>query len=139
MLTYDSAGQIIEAQFTANWGFTPFIFENNPERDMTDVNRRPLAEQSNPYIAVKILYNQSSAAEIGQGAIKRTWGNLVVDFHTLQNKGAAINQANIDNLANIFEYKTISAIVFRNIDVLRPVTAEGWYITPIMLRFYFNR
>lgn len=139
MPTYDSVGQIIEAQFSANWSFTPVIFENVAERDLTDANRPFLAEGSSPYIAIKILYNQAAAAEIGANAIKRTWGNLAVDFHTKQYEGSSTNQLNIDNLTNIFEYKTISDIVFRDITILRPITAEGWYITPTLLRFYFNR
>ena len=139
MPSYDQAGQIMDAQFAASWSFTPIVYENVPAVDLTDVARAPLAEGILPFIAVKYFFNVSSAAEIGVGAIKRSWGNLAVDFHSKEDTGSSVNQANIDNLTNIFEYKTISDIVFRDITILRPVTAKGWYITPTMLRFYFNR
>lgn len=139
MLTYDQAGQIIEAQFNTSWTFTPIAYENVPPLDLTDVNRPALSEGTDPFIAIKLFFNASAAAEIGVGAIRRSWGNLAVDFFTKEDLGSSINQTNIDNLTNIFEYTTISDIVFRDITILRPVTAEGWYITPTMLRFYFNR
>ena len=139
MPTYNQVGQIIEAQFTANWSFTPVAHENLPAKNLNDVNRPVLAQGILPFISVKILHNNSAAAEIGASAIRRTWGNLAVDFHSKEDTGSSTNQTNIDNLTNIFEYKTISDIVFRDITILRPVTAEGWYITPTMLRFYFNR
>ena len=139
MLSYDQAGQIIEAQFSANWTFTPIAYENVPPLDLTEAARPPLAEGSDPFIALKIFFGMSAAAEVGINAIRRSWGNLAVDFYTKEDLGSSINQTNIDNLTNIFEYTTISDIVFRDITILRPVTAEGWYITPTMLRFYFNR
>ena len=139
MPTYSQVRQIIEDQFTANWSFTPVIFGNVPEVDMTDVNRPSLAEGVDPYIWAQIFHNTSAAAEVGQNAIKRSWGNLAVDIYSKEDTGSAGNTANIDNLTNIFEYQTIQDIVFRDITILRPITAEGWYITPTMIRFYFNR
>jgi len=139
MLSYNQGRQIIEDLFSANWTFTPIIFGNVPQVDMDDVNRPVLAEGTDPYIWAQIFYNASGAAEIGENAIRRSWGNLAVDFYSKEDTGSAVNMANIDNLTNIFEYQTIQDIVFRDITILRPTTAEGWYITPTMIRFYFNR
>lgn len=141
VLSYDMAGQIIEAQFSSSWSFTPIAYENVPPIDLTAAGRPVLSEGSDPYIAIKLFFGASAAAEVGVGedAIKRSWGNLAVDFYSKEDTGSSVNQTNIDNLTNIFEYTTISDIVFRDITILRPVTAEGWYITPTMLRFYFNR
>ena len=139
MPTYNQAGQIIEARFESLWSYTPYVFENTPAVDINDVARPKLPEGVAPYISIKIFHNASAAAEIGTGAIKRSWANLAVNFFSKEDTGSAVNQTNIDNLTNIFEYQTISGIVFRDITILRPVIAEGWYLTPTMLRFYFNR
>lgn len=139
MPTYSEVRQIVGDHFTANWSFTPIAFGNVPEVDYTDVAKPSLAVGTDPYIKVDIFHNTSAAAEIGQDAIRRSWGNLAVDFYSKEDTGSAVNSANIDNLTNIFEYQTIQDIVFRDITILRPVTAEGWYILPTMLRFYFNR
>ena len=139
MPTYNQVGQIIEARVESLWTYTPFIFDNIPAIDLNDVARPKLPEGVAPYISIKIFHNASAAAEVGENAIRRSWGNLAVDFFSKEDTGSSVNQTNIDNLTNIFEYQTISAIVFRDITILRPIIAEGWYITPTMLRFYFNR
>ncbi|MGD2065549.1 MAG: hypothetical protein PVI43_00080 [Candidatus Bathyarchaeota archaeon] len=139
MPTYDSAARIIEDFLDSNWTFSKVAFENVAAIDYSDADRKALSQGEDPFIAVKIIYGPSAAAETGQNAIKRTWGNLAVDFYTKENKGTSINQTNIDNLSNLFEYKTISDIVFRDITVMRSVPMEGWFITPILVRFYFNR
>lgn len=139
MPTYDQASRIIESYLDTNWTFTPIAYENVPPMDLSDPQRPILSKGTDPYIAVNLFYNDSGAAEVGVAPLKRTWGNLAIDFHTREGKGATANTTNIDNLCNLFEYTTISDIVFKNMTILRPVTAEGWYITPTMLRFYFNR
>jgi len=137
--SYSEVRQIIENRFASEWTFTPVIFGNVPEVDMTDVNRPSLPEGVYPYIWAQIFHSTSAAAEVGQDAIRRSWGNLAVDFYSKEDTGSDENAVNIDNLTNIFEYQTIQDIVFRDITILRPTTAEGWYITPTMIRFYFNR
>jgi hypothetical protein len=139
MPSYSEVRQIIEERFASQWTFTPVIFGSVPEVDMGDVNRPSLPEGVYPYIWAQIFHNASAAAEVGQNAIRRSWGNLAVDFYSKEDTGSDVNAVNIDNLTNIFEYQTIQDIVFRDITILRPTTAEGWYITPTMIRFYFNR
>ncbi len=132
MPTYEQVETTIGSQFNASWGFTPVLYENVADKDA-------LGKGVADYISIKVMYNASAAAEIGVGAIRRTWGNLLVDFHTKENKGTQANQVNMDRLAAIFEYQVISDIVFRDITVLRSSDFQGWYITPAMVRFYFNR
>jgi hypothetical protein len=137
--SYSEVRQIVEGRFDSDWTFTPVIFGNVPEVDMKDVDRPSLPEGVYPYILARLFHGASAAAEVGQDAIRRSWGNLAVDFYSKEDTGSDENAINIDNLTNIFEYQTIQDIVFRDITILRPTTAEGWYITPTMIRFYFNR
>ena len=139
MPTYAEASKTIEQMFTDHWAYTPVVFENVPAVDYSSASREELSQGIDPYIAIKLLYNDSMAAEIGQGAIKRTWGNIAVDIHIREDTGTAVAQANIDNLSDIFEYTTVQGIVFKNMTVFRSSTINGWHITPTMVRFYFNR
>ena len=139
MPTYQSVETVIGQQLVAEWSYTPVRYENVEAFDETIVGRPSLAIGTDPFIAVKVMYNTSSAAEVGVNAIKRTWGNLLVEFYVKENEGTLQNQINLDRLSAIFEYQTISDIVFRDITVLKSAPHNGWYITPVMVRFYFNR
>lgn len=139
MPTYQEASRIIEKHLVDNWAFTPIAMENVSAVDYTSPSRGDLAEGESPFIAATVMYNTSAAAEIGEWAIKRTWGNLAVDFYAKEDTGTNDIHTNIDNLTDIFEYTTIQGIVFRDLTILRPVTSKGWHLKPTLLRFYFNR
>jgi len=137
--TYSEALTEIESRINTNWSSTEVAYENVEALDYTDANRPPLSDGSASYIGVRILFPDSYAAEVGPNAIKRTWGYIDTTFYTRQSEGAKPNQTLIDSMCDLFEYQTISGIVFKELIQLTPYTAEGWYVTPTMLRFYFNR
>ena len=139
MPTYQSVEDTVGAQLVANWSFTPVSYENVSPVDESIPARPALGVGTDPFIAVKVQYNTSSAAETGMTPLKRTWGNLLVEFYSKEDTGTLQNRINLDRLAAIFEYKTLSDIVFRDITVLRSAAHNGWFITPAMVRFYFNR
>lgn len=139
MPSYEAAEKAIGAVLETQWTFTPVAYENVAPIDYADVAKPRLAEGELPFIDIKVLYNASAAAEVGQNTPKRTWGNLAVDFYRKKDKGVIDSRTDLDRLSAIFEWKTISDIVFKDIEVLRPVEANGWHIMPVMIRFYFNR
>lgn len=138
-ITYDQALKTIQSQFQTNWTYTPVAYDNVEPRDFSDPVQPLLSDLQTPYIGVKVLFEESYAAETGPNAIKRTWGSIETSFFTRLSSGASTNSANIDNLSNLFEYKVIGGIVFKELMVLTPIPTKGWYVTPTLLRFYFNR
>jgi hypothetical protein len=139
MPTYRSAEDTITSQFGDNWSYTPVAYPNAPAIDGTISARPELGIGENPFITVEVLYNTSPAVEVGTNPLKRTFGNVFVEFYTKVNSGSLQNRINLDYLAAMFEYQTIEDISFRDITVMPSYPKNGWYITPAMVRFYFYR
>jgi hypothetical protein len=139
MPTYQSAEDTITSQFGNNWSYTPVAYPNAPAINETVSGRPELGIGQDPFIAVEIIYSTSPAIEVGASPLKRTFGNILVEFYTKEDTGSLQNRINLDRLAAMFEYKTIEDISFRDITVMQSGTQNGWYITPAMVRFYFYR
>ena len=139
LLTYSQAETVIQAHVAANWTVTKVAYENVDALDYSDVARPELSNGQAPYMELKVTFTDSYAAETGPNAIKQTWGYIEATFHTRTSSGAKINKTNSDAMAALFEYKRIGGIVFKEMQVLSSFTSEGWYKTPTLLRFYFNR
>jgi hypothetical protein len=121
------------------WTWSEVAYDNVEPLDYTDVARPELSKGTSPYIGVKVIFADSYAAETGPNAIKRTWGYIETKFYTPKEQGARINAVNMGNMSTLFEYQVIDDIVFKELSVMTPYTEDGWYVTPTMLRFYFNR
>jgi len=139
MPTHAEVLDSIEGTLNTNWSATEVAYDNVEALDYTDVARPQLSKGSDPYIGVKVIFAESYAAETGPNAIKRTWGYIEVKFYTRADQGAKTNATNMGNMSTLFEYQVIDDIVFKELSVMTPYTLEGWYVTPVILRFYFNR
>ena len=139
MPTYQSAENTITLQFGDNWSYTPVAYPNVKAINETLSGGPELGIGQDPFIAVEIIYSTSPAIEVGTNPLKRTFGNILVEFYTKEDSGSLQNRINLDHLAALFEYKTIEDISFRDITVMRSGVKNGWYITPAMVRFYFYR
>ena len=139
MPTYSEVLTSIENAVDTLWPHTPVAYDNVEALDYTDANRPQLSVGSAPYIAVCTKFSEAFAAEVGQGAIIRTWGFLEIAFNTREHQGSKINATNLELMAQIFEYQVIDGIVFKEMSVMDTLIEKGWYVTPALIRFYFNR
>jgi len=85
------------------------------------------------------MYGHTQNMEITTNPVRRTYGSLVVDFYSKKDKGTATNMTNIDALVELFEYQTIDNIVFREMVIMQDRTFGGWFLTPTLIRFHFDR
>lgn len=139
MPTYAEVQHIIEDRFTQLWSATPVSFANVPSLKYSDANNPPLAEGSDPYLSVRVMYGESEAMEIVANPVKRTYGSLAIDLYSKKDGGTLTNNTNMDALATLFEYQKISGVVFRQLVTMESKALGSWFVTPILIRFHFDR
>jgi len=85
------------------------------------------------------MYGESEAMEIVANPVKRTYGSLAIDLYSKKDDGTLTNNTNMDALAALFEYQKISGVVFRQLVTMESKTLGSWFVTPILIRFHFDR
>jgi len=137
--SYVDALSVIQTAMEAGWGDSRVAYENVEPLDYSDVSRPLLSNGTAPYVAIKVLFSDSYAVETYPTAVKQSWGHLSANFYVRQAAGTKSHKSNLDALSALFEYKTIGGIVFKEMSILAPFRSEGWYVMPVMMRFYFTR
>lgn len=139
MAGYAEVTNLIQGHLETNWLSTPVIYENVEPLNYSDPSRPKLSDGQLPYIDTKLRFSDSAVAAVGAGSPVRAWGYLEVRFYSKTKTGTSSNQSNIDIMNGLFEYSQLSYITFKESTNLTSFSEEGWYVTPIMIRFYFNR
>ncbi len=139
MPTYSAVTKSIEDRFDTLWTNTPVAYKNVAPLDYDDVDKPVLADGSDPYIVTDIMPGHTENMEITNNPVRRTYGSLAVELYSKKDTGTATNQANIDALVALFEYQTIDNIVFREMVIMQDRTFGGWFLTPTLIRFHFDR
>jgi len=136
---YNDARTLIETKLNSDWSATQIAYENVEALDYSDPARPALSDGSSPYIQAKINFIESAVAAVGANAPVRAWGYLEVFFYSKTKTGTKANQVNVDAMISLFEYTQLNYVTFKETTMLNAFTEGGWYVTPIMIRFYFNR
>ena len=139
MPTYAETTKIIESRLESLWTNTPVAYQNVPPLNYDLADNPPLVEGTIPYILTKILYGNTQNMEIQKSPSRRTFGNLVVDLYSKKDGGSAENQTNMDALSNLFEFQVVSGVTFKELVTMQDRTHGGWFVTPVMIRFFFDR
>ena len=139
MPTSSEVTKSIEAMFQNLWTDTPVTYQNVPPLNYDLAGNPPLMDGTLPYIATKILYGNTENMEIVKNPSRRTYGSLVVDLYSKKDTGSDTNQANKDALVTLFEYQKIEGITFRELVTMQDRTYGGWFMTPVLIRFHFDR
>jgi len=130
MAGYSGVLTSIEGYLSTNFAACPIAYDNVPDN---------LSKGSASFVKVTIAYDESLAAEVSSATVKRTWGSLICEFHSKEDTGSKANLTNLDAMAALLDYTVISDIAFRSTRILEPYLIDGWFTTPALFRFYFNR
>lgn len=133
MTTYVEARDAIVTRLEGMWHgaypSVPLMYDNT---SVNDVDR--LTE----FLGCEISFFGGEQADIGADPILRTHGNLTFVIAVKEATGARKSLARADVLAKSFRFKKFGGVQMQAPHPLPPKDAKGWYITELIIPFYFD-
>jgi hypothetical protein len=130
---FEDARNAIESRMAANWSTTPIRYENVPFKETAD-----------PYVALFIRDGEGIQASLGQVALRRWPGLIVVQVFVLPDTGTKLAKTYAETIGAIFDRAEFAVPNGGSITCRIPSIAEvgvtnGWYQVNVTIPFIRDR
>lgn len=133
MTTFTQARDAAVAALVAVWPTAypavPMFFDNATAPDVDTLTE---------FLTCQIGFSRSVQAEIGYTPSMRTYGNVTFILGVRAMKGYRPSLARADFLSDTYRFSNKQGVVFQAPHLLPPVEKDGWFLTELIVPFFFD-
>lgn len=97
-----------------------------------------LSAGADPFLAVNLHWGRTVQAEINPDGRRRQWGSLGLGIHVAVGAGPRPTSEMLQKVVDTFAARTIQSITFPELRVLRARELGRWYVSDILVSFFFD-
>lgn len=125
----DAVVEDVATLWPAAYPTVPLFFDNGPAADLDKIDE---------FLACQIAFSTSAQREIGPAPAMRTYGSVTFVLGVKAMKGYKVSLGRADYLSNLYRFSVNQGVIFGSPHLLPPSEKKGWFLTELVVPFYFD-